>query len=189
MHIRYWLILGLAGIALNVHADHAEVYLGDEALQGRYAAGADLIGLRAGELAAELFINEQDDLLGTLSLDFTGRPAGTSPWTFTAGPKVYGATLDVDDDNFLAVAPGVKATYAIDTAFRPIYLAGQFYYAPEILTTGDADDLTDFIIRAEMDFIERVTGFVGYRLLEADLEDGGDHDLDDDIHIGVRFVF
>jgi hypothetical protein len=83
----------------------------------------------------------------------------------------------------------VQARYAIETVFRPVYLSGQFYYAPEILTIGDAEDLSDFIIRAEMDFIERVTGFVGYRLLEADLEGGSEHDIDDDIHIGIRLVF
>jgi hypothetical protein len=188
MKLRFWLLVTLCAISMTARADHAELYLSDEALQGRFAAGADLIGLREGDLAAELFVNEQDDFLGTLGLDFTGRPAGVTPWMFSAGPKLYGAALDIDDDNFLAVAIGAKADYALPVG-RPVFLSGQFYYAPKITTVGDADDLMDFIFRIEMEFIERVMGFVGYRFLEADLEGGDDHELDDDIHIGARFIF
>lgn len=189
MKLKQWLALALCSVSMHASADHAELYLSDESAQARYATGADLIGLRHGQLAAEVFINEEDDLLGALALDFTGTPAGVSRWTFSAGPKIYAATLDIIDDYFVAGAVGAKAAYLISSN-RRVQLTGQFYYAPKILTSGDAEDLTDFILRIEMDFVERATGFVGYRLLEADLDDGdGEHELDDDIHIGVRLSF
>jgi hypothetical protein len=188
MQLRHWLWIALCGVSMHAYADHAELYLSDESLQGRYATGADLIGLRAGELSGELFINEEDDLSGAVGLGFAGNPAGVSPWTFSAGPKLYAATLDVLDDNFLAVAVGGAAAYDIPVQV-PARLTGQINYAPKITTIGDAKDLVDFILRIEMDFVERVAGFLGYRLLEADLEDGGDYELDDDIHVGVRFLF
>jgi len=175
------------------HADEAELYVADDAIQGRYATGADLIGLSTGNLAAEVFTNEEDDLLGTLGLEFSGAPAGISPLVFTAGPKLYVATLDFLDDSFATVALGGKASYEISSHVPqmqiPTYVSGQLYYAPKILSFGEADHLTDFIIRLEAEFVPSLTGFFGYRLLQADLEDSGDYELDDDIHLGLRFNF
>jgi len=191
MRSRSWLALALVGISVSAHADEAELYIADEAIQGRYATGADLIGLSSGNLAAEIFTNQEDDLLGTLGLEFSGMPAGMSSWVFTAGPKLYVATLDFVDDGFATVAIGGKASYAISTQLTgiPTYVTGQYYYAPEILSFGDAEDMSDFIVRLEAEFVPNLTGFFGYRLLQADLEDSGDYELDDDIHLGLRFNF
>lgn len=183
--------MALLSVGIHAHADEAELYIADDAIQGRYATDADLVGLSTGNLAAEVFTNEQDDLLGTLGLEFSGAPAGISPWVFTAGPKLYAATLDFVDDNFATVALGGKASYAISTQITriPTYVSGQFYYAPEILSFGEADDMKDFIVRLEAEFVPNLIGFFGYRLLQADLEDGGDYELDDDIHLGLRYNF
>lgn len=182
------LALCCVGVSSPAFADNAELYVSDESLQARYVTGADLIGLRAGNLTFDAFINEEDDLLGAIGLDFVGMTPSLDDWTFSAGPKIYAATLDVDDDDFLGVAAGGSASYALPVNW-PSWVTGQFYYAPKITTTGDADDLMDFILRLETQFVERVVGFVGYRMLEADLEDGGDYDLDDDFHLGVRLSF
>ncbi|MGI8738967.1 MAG: YfaZ family outer membrane protein [Gammaproteobacteria bacterium] len=191
MHSRSWLALALVGISVSAHADEAELYIADEAIQGRYATGADLIGLSTGNLAAEVFTNQEDDLLGTLGLEFSGMPGAMSPLVITAGPKLYLATLDFLDDSFTTVAIGGKARYAIDTQITgiPAFVSAQYYYAPEILSFGEADDMQDFIVRLEAEFVPNLTGFFGYRLLEADLEDSGDYELDDDIHLGLRFNF
>jgi hypothetical protein len=184
-----WLGLALFGVSMQVHADEAELYLSDESIQGRYATGADLVGLEYGELSAELFANEADDVLGAVGLEFAGMPAAQLPFRFSAGGKLYAATLDVFDDNFLSLAVGGEVAYLLPVQI-PARVTGQFFYAPKIITFGDADDLVDLILRLEADVIPRVTGFLGYRLLEADLDDGGgEHELDDNIHVGVRYSF
>jgi hypothetical protein len=190
MRTRYWLLTVLCSISMHAYAqNNAELYLSDESLQGQYATGADLIGLRAGELSAAVFINEEDDVLAAVGLNFTGQPVSSmSPWTFSAGPKLYASTLDIFDDNFAALAVGATAGYVPPIQW-PVQLTGQFYYAPKLFTAGDVKDLMDFIGRIELPFAERLTGFLGYRLLQADLEDGGDHELDDNFHLGVRFYF
>ena len=192
MHInnKSWAVIALCTAGAPLHADEAEVYLSDQSLQGRYATGADLIGLPAAGLAVEAFINEEDDLLGAVELEFAGRPAGTSPWTFSAGPKLYAANFDaIDfDDGFVAAAVGGTASYALPIQI-PAQLTGQLFYAPKITSFGDADDVLDYIIRVEMEFLPQVMGFLGYRLLEADLDDGGERELDDNFHIGVSLIF
>lgn len=192
MHIKNksWAVIALCAAGAPLHADEAEFYLSDESLQGRYATGADLVGLPTGGLAAEIFVNEEDDVLGAVALDFAGRPAGVSSWRFSAGPKLYAANFDaIDfDDGFFAAAVGATASYALPVQI-PAQLTGQFYYAPKVTSFGDADDLTDYIVRVETQFVPRVTGFLGYRMLEADLDDGGERELDDNFHIGVSLTF
>lgn len=188
MRAKLGLLWVLLGASTHAYADQAELYLSEESLQAQYATSADVIGLRAGHLTLEAFVNEEDDLMGAAGLTFAGRPAGATSWTFSAGPKLYGALLDVVDDSFVGVAVGGSASLPLEAAW-PMWLTGQFHYAPKITTFGDAEDLLDFILRLEAQFVNRVVGFVGYRLFEAELEDGRDYDLDDDIHLGVRISF
>jgi hypothetical protein len=175
---------------MPLFADSAELYFSDESIQGQYTTGADLIGLTAGELELDLFTNEADDLLGAVALNFAGRPAGVSPWVFSAGPKLYAATLDFWGDHFTALAVGARAAYTLPPMLPlPAQVTGQFNYAPKITTFGEAEDLMDLILRFEMEFMQRVNGFIGYRLLEPDLEDDSDYELDHHVHLGVRFNF
>lgn len=185
-----WAVIALCAAGAPLHADEAEFYLSDESLQGRYATGAYVVGLPTGGLAIEGFINEEDDVLGALALDFAGTPSGVSAWTFSAGPKLYAANFDaIDfDDGFVAAAVGGTAGFILPVQI-PAQVTGQLYYGPKITTFGDADDLTDFMVRAELEFVPQVLGFLGYRWLEADLDDDGERELDDNLHIGVSLNF
>jgi hypothetical protein len=71
----------------------------------------------------------------------------------------------------------------------PMYIAGDFFYAPDILTFGDADRVIDFNVRYELQFLQNTTGFVGYHLLNFDRENGGDDDIVDSLNVGLRFAF
>jgi hypothetical protein len=188
MHTRGWLALALLGVSINAYADEAELYLSTQSIQGRYVTGADLIGLGAGNLAGEVFTNEQDDVIGAVGLEFAGTPAGTSSVVLSAGPKVYGGTLDFVDDNFLAVAVGGKASAAVN-AEQSMYLTGQFFYAPEIVSFGEAEKVMDLTLRLESEFVQNLTGFLGYRVFEVDLDNNTEYELDEDVHVGVRYSF
>ncbi|HEX2239191.1 MAG TPA: YfaZ family outer membrane protein [Gammaproteobacteria bacterium] len=191
MQTRYWLLLLLLpyGISTQAVADEAEFYLSNESLQGRYVTGADVIGLSAANLGAEVFINDEDDVSAAVDLSFVGQPAGIAPLTFSVGPKIYAATLDIFDDNFAAGAVGGSAAYQLPLRY-PVQLMGQFFYAPEIITFGDADDIYDLILRIQTPLTDRVTGFIGYRRYVADIEDvDDDHELDNNFHIGASLQF
>ncbi|MFP4160430.1 MAG: hypothetical protein ACLFSK_00405 [Ectothiorhodospira sp.] len=57
------------------------------------------------------------------------------------------------------------------------------------LTFGVADDFYDLGLRYELEVTPGARGFIGYRLMEADLDRGGDYELDDNVHFGVRLDF
>jgi hypothetical protein len=71
----------------------------------------------------------------------------------------------------------------------PMYIAGDFFYAPDILTFGDADAVIDFNVRYEVQFLQNTTAFAGYRLLDFDRESGGDDEIVDTLNVGLRFAF
>ncbi len=61
------------------------------------------------------------------------------------------------------------------------------YWSPDVLTFGEADNLTDFMARAEMRLADRVTGFVGYRWFTLDQLDREDRDLQNELFAGINW--
>ena len=92
------------------------------------------------------------------------------------------------DANLFAVALSGTARYELETEY-PIRFGLTLSVAPDITTFDDADGLVDALVRAEVQLGENASAFVGYRLLEADLKRGGDHEIDDGLHIGIRLAF
>jgi len=69
-------------------------------------------------------------------------------------------------------------------------LSGQAYYAPDILTFGSADNLTDLSARLELGLADRVTIFGGMRWFEFDLTDGaGTRTLQEELFVGLGYRF
>jgi hypothetical protein len=97
--------------------------------------------------------------------------------------------LDDPDDDVVGIAPGVGARVRLPLGGPPMYIAGDFFYAPDILTFGDADEVIDFNVRYELQFLQNTTGFVGYRLLDFDRDGGGDDEIVDTLNVGLRFAF
>jgi hypothetical protein len=69
-------------------------------------------------------------------------------------------------------------------------LAGQAFYAPDILTFGSADNLTDLSARAELQVAPQILAFGGMRWFEFDLIDGlGERTLQEELFVGIGYRF
>jgi hypothetical protein len=178
------LLFGFAGTSI-ANADQAEIFISERAAQFGYARP---IGVSAGDLSAALFFNEDDDLMVNGGVVVSGQPPGQLPLSFGAGAKAYLFALDDADEDLLAVALGGRVRYTIP-ANIPMHVSAQAFYAPEITTTSGGDNMLDFITRFEVEFIPRTSGFIGYRLMEVELDDGQDVELDDNIHVGLQLNF
>jgi YfaZ precursor len=97
--------------------------------------------------------------------------------------------LDDPDDDVVGIAPGVAARARLPFGGPPMYIASDFFYAPDILTFGDADAVVDFNVRYELQFLQNTTGFVGYRLLDFDRDGGGENDIVNTVMVGLRYAF
>ena len=144
-------------------------------------------------LSFGIFIDEDRDIIGNAKLMIQDllKDQLAMPLSFSAGTKAYlGLVNDPKDEDVFAIAPGVGARFDIPIILgMPMYVDADFFYAPEILTFGNADNVVDFTTRFEVDFLPSLTAFIGYRILRFDMEDTGKHNFDKSFHLGMRYSF
>ena len=183
-----------------------DIRLGNEAAQFEYLFDSDSqIGIGGADVGAAVFVNEEDDVLGTIGAIITGSSAGKNrALQFGAGARLYAAALDrspgdvIDgevvapednDETIASLAIGGKASY-IFPARTPMAVSLELFYAPDITSFSDNENLLDVQLRFELEIAPSTRLYVGYRSLEAKLKySGDDYVLDDSGHVGVRFSF
>lgn len=178
------LVLGISGASVAA-ADQLEIFVSERAVQAGYDRP---IRASNADVSVAGFFNEDDDIMLNGGLVVSGQPPGQLPFSFGAGAKAYVFSLDDADEDLAAGALGGGARYTIP-ANIPMHVSAEAFYAPEILTTSAGDNMLDFNTRFAVEFIPRTTGFIGYRMLEVDLNGGRDTELDDNIHVGLRLNF
>jgi len=164
-------------LALSSQSGAAELIVDSSSIA---SGGADI---RLGML-----FNENNDVAGHAALMVRGAAVAGRPYNFGLGASIYYASIDDPTKSVAALALGFSVKY-IFPGSTPIGLGGDFFYAPDITTFSDGDSLADFRIRAEVDVLPSATAFIGYRLLTTDLTGTTTHDLDDNVHLGIRISF
>jgi hypothetical protein len=179
----------LGTAATGVRTNAVEVALSEETIQGTYFMDAGRVGLPGGGMGLSLLLSDDRDLVASGSVMAPNVLANVvpGPLSLSIGGKVYAAFLDDPSDDVLGIAPGVEGRYALPFGL-PAAVVANVFYAPEIITFGEADNVLDFNVRFEVQATSRVVGFVGYRLLEFD-RDNGDDQIVDNVQFGVRFAF
>ena len=192
----------LSSFALTAHAQRrdasdgdtqrGEVALSNDTLQLRYVGRDGQVG-EGGQINGAFFLSEQRDIVlsgGVLfpaalpdGLDVGGR------LTLRFGPQVYAALLQDENNDVLAASVGAEARFVLNRRMG-LAIAGHAYYAPDILTFGSADNLTDLGARAELQVAPELIAFGGMRWFRFDLTEGGGHTtLQDELFFGVGYRF
>ena len=164
-----------------------ELALSNDTLQLRYLGKQGGVG-GGGQLTGAFFLSEERDIVlsaGALfpaNLDF-GR------LTLRFGPQAYAALLEEENNDVLAMSVGAEARYVLNRRMG-LALSGQAFYAPDVLTFGSADSLTDLSARAELQVAPQMLAFGGMRWFEFDLiEDGGVRTLQEELFVGIGYRF
>jgi hypothetical protein len=170
-------------------------YLAEKALQVTYLRNMDLGDLGTNGVRGGFFINEDRDLVAMADIVFNvGKtPTPRRLWSLQVGPRVYGALLNVENQDIFALGIGGTISYFIG-GNRMTALSGTAYYAPDISTFGNADRVTDFSVQIETPLTPNTHVYAGYRWFRFDLApaegiDSGDREVDDGVHIGVSYRF
>jgi hypothetical protein len=170
--------------------DHAvEFYLSEDALQALYVRDLDLGDLGATEARAGFFYNEDRDLIATgdLLMDIGDEVDAPRRFVLRAGTRVYGAFLAPEDQDVFSIGVGGEAQYFIGSNRATSIMLGLFY-APDIVTFGQADNIKDVTLRFTTRLRSGMDVFVGFRTLEIDIEPM-DREVDDNLHVGLRRSF
>lgn len=164
-----------------------EVTLSDESVQLRYLmSNAQTYGA-GNELGFGIFLNENRDIILSSHFFVAADRVRFDRLTFRAGPVGYGALLSTENTDIFSVALAAEARFEL-LRRQALFLVARFAYAPDILTFGSADNLTDFTGLAELPLTDRVTGFAGYRMLELDLLEG-EREVEESLVLGIRYRF
>ena len=188
--------LALALVAPVIHAQEgreealprAELALSNDTLQAEYIGDGGRVGGGDSRMTAAFFLSEERDIVLSGGLLF---PADVDLGRISAsfGPRAYAALLDEENNDVLSLSVGAQLRFELNRR-NGLAIVGHAFYAPDILTFGSADNLTDLSARAEMRLAERLIGFAGMRWFEFDLtEGGGEQTLQEEIFVGAGFSF
>ena len=184
-------LLSLTAIT-TVQARGLDLSLGNDAAQITYLFDSNgQIGIGGTDMGIGLLFNDNDDLVFNGSILVTGNSLGRNrALQLGAGVKAYLGTLDVpgDEDSVFAVAIGGKMAYILPSR-TPLSISLEAYIAPAVTSFGDSDGVTELLLRFEAEIAPTTRFFIGYRDLEAEFDGGPDYEIDDSMHLGVRFSF
>ena len=164
-----------------------EVALSNDTLQLRYLGEEGKVG-GGGQLTGAFFLSEERDIVLSAGALFPAN-LDLGPLSLRFGPQVYAALLDEENNDVLAMSVGAEARFVINRRLG-LAVSGQAFYAPDILTFGAADSLTDLSARAEIQVAPQMLAFGGMRWFEFDLIDGsGEQTLQEEVFVGIGYRF
>lgn len=136
--------------------------------------------------------HEDNGDLFSAGLSVAGKSkASRGQQTTGLGFKAVGFTTDEDrgDVDGAALALGGFIRHNLSDA-NLISLRGDLYYAPSVVSFGDADKYLEFSFRVEYELMENANLYAGYRKIEIDIKDvDGEADLDSSGHVGINLLF
>jgi hypothetical protein len=191
----------LSSFSLAAHAQQrddsdeqqrGELSLSNDTLQLRYLGREGAVGA-GGQIMGTFFLSEQRDIVLSGAVLFPADLPDTIDFgqrlTLRFGPQVYAALLQEENNDVLAMSVGAEARFIVNRRMG-LAISGQAFYAPDILTFGSADSLTDLSARAELQIGPQLLAFGGMRWFEFDLvEGGGETTLQEELFFGVGYRF
>lgn len=160
----------------------------NDTLQLKFISSGKQVGVDNSRFSAGFFLSEQRDFVMSAGLVFPvdynfGR------LSVLIGPQVYAALLHEENNDVVAMSLGAELRFVLDKDID-LAVAGYGYYAPDILTLGSADKLSDFSAQLELPLSKKMKGFAGYRWFKFDLtQGGGTQTLQNQLFLGLGYRF
>lgn len=164
-------------------ADSLDINLNDDSLEGIYTSN-----WRTAEASAGLLYNDdKEDWVASAGLLALGeRQNANRVFQGGLGGKLYMASVSNED----IIALGLGGQVRVYPGNGPIAISGSVFYAPDIVTILDGEEFWEANLRAEFEMVKRrASVYVGYREIQADLDDGRDVTVDNGLHAGVKITF
>lgn len=188
--VSFALTMNLAQAQESAGDSIGELALSNDTLQLKYVTGGKLVGVDDSRFSGAFFLSEERDIVLSAGLTFPlDIDLGLSRFTLHVGPQVYVALLEDENDDVLSASLGAEARFLLIRRLG-LAIAGHAYYAPDILSFGSADSLTDLMARAEIDISDKAIAFGGMRWFEFDLTEGeGERTLQEEVFVGFGYRF
>ena len=179
---------GGAAIGILESGRTVTVYASDDAFRAEYETDVERFNLDGARLTGGFLLSEERDnvFTGTLILDTF--PGLVEDVRLSFGARGYVALLGVENRDVFGLGLGVQGAYELPVDALPLQLGSEFFYTPDVLAFGQSDRIVDWNVDVGLAVRENISAFVGFRFLQFDTRPG-DRDVEDDIHVGVRWAF
>ncbi len=132
------------------------------------------------------FINADDSLFG-VGFYVENSPINYNNLLFDIGLRMIFS--ENEDDKFFAIPITAAAKARLYLGALPkSHLGVKLAFAPSPLTFQDADSYFEYRIEADMQIIQNVDVYVGYRHIDTDY-DSHDYEFNDAVYAGFKFLF
>ncbi|MDO8413151.1 MAG: YfaZ family outer membrane protein [Gallionellaceae bacterium] len=188
MLLRLILVFTLLTASTQVLADAVDINLSNDVAQFQYLAPMGQVGQGKSEFHMGFLYNDSNNILGDMGLLVKNNAGNADILSGGIGGKVVVARIT--SNNAAALALGGKLRYA-PFADKRWGIIGQVYFAPDIVTFGDADRYIQTGVGIEYEIMPQAAAYVGYRNIKVGMKAtlAPDARLDEGAHIGVRIAF
>ena len=164
------------------------VYASDDAFRAEYETDVERLDIADARFSGGFLLSEERDNVFSATLMLDTFPDLVPDVRLSFGTRAYVALLGVENRDVFGLGLGVQGAYELPVDFLPLQLGSEFFYTPDALAFGQADRIVDWNIDVGLAVRENISAFVGFRFLQFDTRPG-DRDVEDDIHVGVRWAF
>ncbi len=135
------------------------------------------------------FLNTKDDYMTHAGVFVENSPRGYSNITLNFGFKLLYSTYDAKDKSFVAmpITMGAKARMYLGNLPKSA-LGVKFAFAPKPLTFSDGKSYLEYRIETDMQVIDNIDLFLGYRHINTNYNDK-DRTFNSAVYMGGKFVF
>lgn len=168
-----------------------EIAFSNDYVQGNYFTGDGIFGYDQVSADLGIYFSDDRDIIGNVGVLTDDFPLvkQIEGLNLAVGARMYVALLSDPDDDVVGFAPGVQGRYGLPYDFGfPLAVAVSAYFAPDVLTLGDAEKVLDIDARVEAEFVPDIVGFVGFREFRFDLDEGSDEKAAEEFQVGARFL-
>lgn len=169
--------------SINVAANDLYLDINPDAFFARFDGTHSSRGFN---LSASALITDDNGEVYSVGLFKTGEVQNNT--ALQAGLGVKLAYIDGDNDDAQALAIGGSIAYQLPQASQ-VTVSAEVYYAPAITVTDDLDGFLDFSARVSYQLFENGSIYGGYRVVELDIEDAGEFEIDESLHLGIKLTF
>lgn len=165
-----------------------DVQVSNDTLQLKYISNGRQVGVDNSRFSGSFFLSEHRDFVASAGLVFPV-DYNLGRLSLLIGPQVYAALLHEENTDVVAMSLGAEVRFVLDKDIN-LAVTGYGYYAPDILTFGSANKLTDFSAQVELPLTKQMKGFAGYRWFKFDLtQGGGTQTLQNQLFVGLGYRF
>ncbi|MCG8670471.1 MAG: YfaZ family protein [Pseudomonadales bacterium] len=176
-----WIVAAISVSTANIaFADTFSADINNDAFKFQYNAtntGSNL------DLNASILHHDDDGEIYAVGAQVEGQSLQQANATGSLGAKLY--YIDLDGADGFAIGLGGLVNIAIPQV-EGFSIQAEAYYAPSVLSFNDVEHHIDFGAKAKYRVLDNGSVYLGYRKANIDIENAGDGDLDEGIHVGIE---